>query len=118
MMKSKKQIILTTVLFLTLALLVGCSSSGGNPSKPLVLAIETQPLSVAVTEGEEVVLLVTMEAADRELSYQWFETRDPVNRNSDDIQIIGNEGEFIPPDSFGGIVIAGATDTTHRHFRD
>ncbi|MCL2558682.1 MAG: hypothetical protein FWE09_09420, partial [Treponema sp.] len=87
--------------------LSGCAGIQRAGEEP---AIIRQPANVALTQGQRARLSVEASApAGGELSYQWFATRDEVNRNSDDIQIIGNQALFIPPPNSGGRAIAGAT---------
>lgn len=110
-MKINKKVTIPFLFFLTL-------------SAPNIFAAEEPiivkgPSNLVVNEGQQGLLSVNAEATKGEnLSYQWFKTVEPVNRNSDDIQLIG-DGQFIPASNIGGEKIEGATsselliDTTH-----
>jgi len=83
----------------------------GETGKPV---ISEQPASAAVAVNDSVTLSVSAKGGGNgDLTYQWFKTKDPVNRVSDDIQIIGNEGTFIPPTSTDGAKIDGATESAY-----
>lgn len=110
-MKLKKQMILAAALIFIMVFLIGCGKSEKIPEP---LAIETQPVNAVVSAGEGVELSVVVAGKNSaKLSYQWFQTKDAVNRNSDDIQKIGNEGEFISPSNTDGREISGAAASVY-----
>lgn len=107
-MKFKKIMATVIAVAATAAVLAGCSEKPSDTPAANAAAIVTQPQSIAAAQGDEVKL--TVEATGSELTYQWYQNADPVNRTSDDIQIIGSEGTFIPPRS-SGTPIEGASES-------
>lgn len=110
-MKIKKGIILALTVMFAATALAGCGEKESTPpASGDALAIVKQPQSIAAEQGEAVTLAV--EATGSEVTYQWYQTAEAVNRTSDDIQVIGSEGTFIPPKSEGSTAIEGATEST------
>ena len=106
MNRVKNAILIMAAVVLVLSAFPAVTFAAAEP------VITEQPANAAVTAGQRLVLSVAAESGGGALTYQWFRTRDEVNRNSDDIQIIGNQAEFIPALNVDGIPILGATGRT------
>lgn len=110
-MKLRKSIISPVALVLAFTVLAGCTQQPGPSPVAQSLEIVKQPQSISAQQNQEVVLAVETVGGEQ-VTYCWYQTDQAVNRTSDDIQIIGSEGTFIPPKSEGGTLIEGATQST------